>query len=235
MLRQAFFWSKLTADVRSFVSACIQCLSTTGGEKVPRPFGPVLHGTSPNDLLQIDCIELGPSSQGVRYVLMIRDYYSSYRWIFPFYSTSEENAAHAIIDWRAAIGTPRGLTSDGPTHFCNETLRLVARSIRTPQDITVPYCPWSNGSIERLGQELLHISRALLSELQMQPTSWPDLLPLFQNALNNSPSPASQNIAPITAFTGLKPSPPITTFMRTDTGKPMTVDAALCERLLLHG
>lgn len=51
VLRKSFFWSTLDDDVSSFVRGCIHCLSTTGGEKVPQPFSPAVHGTSPNDLL----------------------------------------------------------------------------------------------------------------------------------------------------------------------------------------
>lgn len=51
----------MQADVRAFVRACIHCLSTAGGEKVPRPFGPSVHRTKANDLLQFDYIYLGAS------------------------------------------------------------------------------------------------------------------------------------------------------------------------------
>jgi len=53
-IRKSFFWSTLREDVRDFVRACIHCVSTVGGDKVPRPFGPAFHGTSANDLLQFE-------------------------------------------------------------------------------------------------------------------------------------------------------------------------------------
>lgn len=58
-----YSWSTLHEDVSMFVKACIHCISTVGVEKVPRPFGPALYGTKPNDLLQFDYIEIVKSMQ----------------------------------------------------------------------------------------------------------------------------------------------------------------------------
>ena len=167
-LRKRFFWSTMTTDVRSFVRACIHCLSTVGGRKVPRPFVPAVHGTKPNDLLLFDYIDLGPSTVGDRYVLMLKDDHSGYCWFYPHGDTSPVNAADAITDWCAAFGVPNGLMSDGPAHFKNETVRLLSRGLKVPHHFTLPYTPWSNGSIERLGKELLRVFRSVISELQMQ-------------------------------------------------------------------
>lgn len=56
---------------------------------------------------------------------------------------------------------------DGPTHFKNETLRLVAKGLQVPHHFTLPYSPWSNGAVERLGKEMLRFFRSVVSELQM--------------------------------------------------------------------
>jgi transposase InsO family protein len=231
-LRSCFHWSTMTSDVQAFVRACIHCLSTVGGGKVPRPFGPAVHGTKPNDLLQFDYIELGPSQAGDKYVLMLRDDHSDYKWFFAFAGESAENAALAIIDWCAAFGVPNCLMSDGPTHFKNETVRLVSKGLKVPHHFTLPYTPWSNGAVERLGRELLRVFRAVASELQMRLEEWPDILPLVQSVLNNAPSPSRGNVAPLTAFTGQDPSPPISTFMRTETAKPVTMSQVQRERAL---
>eukprot|EP00171_Calliarthron_tuberculosum_P003723 IDg3723t1 len=145
-------------------------------------------------------IDLGMGRSGDKYVLIVRDDHSHYCWLFPFADTKAEIAAHALVDWCAAFGVPKGLMSDGPTHFKNETLRLVTKTLRTPHHFTLPYCPWSNGAVERLGRELLRVARALLSELQMRSDAWPDILPIIQSALNNTPSKHRANTSPITAF-----------------------------------
>lgn len=78
-----FHWDTVEKDTKLFVSSCIHCLSTTGGAKVPRPFGPAVFGTKPDDLLQFDYLKLGESTSGDKYVLMMRDDHSAYAWLYP--------------------------------------------------------------------------------------------------------------------------------------------------------
>ena len=208
-LADKFYWTTLSNDVQLFFKSCIHCLSPTGGTKIPRPFGPSFYGTFPNELLQFDYIDLGPSSTSDKYVFMLRDDLSGYCWFYPTPSTSAEQASHALIDWCAAFGAPKSFMSDSPTHFKNSTLNLLCKGLRTRHHFTLPYAPWSNGAIERLGKELLRSCRAILSELQLPLNTWPDILPIIQSALNHSPSPQRKDLSPIEIFTGLKPSPPI--------------------------
>lgn len=162
---------------------------------------------------------------------MLHGDHSDYKWFFATPGTSAENAALAIIDWCAAFNVPQGQMSDGPTHFRNETVRMVTKTLRVPHHFTLPYTPWSNGAVERLGKEVIRTFRALVSEFQMDFSEWPDLLPI-QSALNNAPSPQRGNTPPITAFLGLEPTPPIATFIRTAKTQPMTVKAALLEKFV---
>lgn len=64
LLSRTFKYSTLSPAITSFIRACIHFLSTIGGEKVPRPFGPSVHGTAASDLLQCDYVEIGPSGTG---------------------------------------------------------------------------------------------------------------------------------------------------------------------------
>ena len=164
-LSSAYHWSTIKADVKTFVQACIHCLSTVGGEKIPRPYGPAVHGTSPNDLLQFDYIEIAPGEEGDKYILMLRDDHSDYKWFFAFGDTSAENASRAIIDCCAAFGVPKGLMSDGPTHFKNETVHKVSKGLKVPHHFTLPYTPWSKWDIFRVAK------RAYMLRLRYAPSS----------------------------------------------------------------
>ena len=86
---------------------------------------------------------------------MLRDDLSNYKWIFALPDTAAENAATAIIDWCAAFSVPQELMSDGPTHFKNETLRIVAKGLKFPHNFTLPYTPQSSSAVERLGKKIL--------------------------------------------------------------------------------
>lgn len=102
-------------------------------------------------------------------------------------------------------------------------MRLVAKGFKTPHHFTLPYTPWSNGSVERLGKELIGVFWYTGSEFKIRLDEWYYVLLLVQSALNNALYPSRGNIAPLTAFTGMKHTPPISTFLLTETVKPVTV------------
>lgn len=131
VLTKFFFWFALFADVRSFVSACIHCLSTVEEERVPCPFGPAVYKAKPNGLLQFHYINQGPSTDRAKYVLMLRDDNSDYKWFFPAADTSAEHAAQV----------PRGLMSDGPTNLKTNTVWRITKRLKVLHDFTLPYYP----------------------------------------------------------------------------------------------
>lgn len=230
-IKSVFQWSTLVDDVQMFCKSCIHCVSTLGGSRVPRPFGPAVHGTEPNDLLQFDFLEIAPSKTGSKYLLLLRDDFSSYSWLIPFTAANSDNTADALIEWATTFTVPKMLMSDGGSHFKNATLRKLSRGLKTPHHFTLPYSPWSNGAVERLGREVLRLFRTIMSELQLPFNEWTDLVPVVQHALNNSPSSQRRGLCPITIFTGLDPAPPIATFKRTATGAIVMLKDAVEERL----
>lgn len=72
----------------------------------------------------------------------------------------------------------------------------------------------------------------MLSGLQLNHKKWPDLISIVQSALNNPLSRHRGYYGPLTAFTFLQPTPPIRTFIRPDTGKPVTVPDVISSRFL---
>lgn len=51
-LSRSYFWTTLKKNINLFVRVCLHFLSTTGGAKISPPFGPAVHETKPNYLLQ---------------------------------------------------------------------------------------------------------------------------------------------------------------------------------------
>lgn len=172
-------------------------------KRVPQPYGPAFDGTAAHDLLQFDLIAIAPSTTGQKYILMLRYDHSGCNWFYAFLNTSADNPARAMIDSAAAFGVLKGLISDGPMHFKNETVRLLSQGLTAPHHCTLPYRPWSIKGVERLGKWLLPAFRSVTSKLQIRSEKWPDLFLLVRSALSCSPSPHCENVSPATALTGL--------------------------------
>lgn len=96
---------------------------------------------------------------------MLRDHRFSYCWLFAFTVTIVTNAARAITEWCAALSVSKGLMSDGPMHFNNETVRLVTKGLRVPHRLSPSYTSCTNGAVERLGKEIFRVFRAVTTEL----------------------------------------------------------------------
>lgn len=204
-----FWWESLQADTESFVKSCIHCLSTATGEKVPRPLGHAVHGSRPNEVLHFDFCYIMHSESAMRYVLILKDDFSGYTWLVPTSETDAETAANALLQWFASFGIARIWVSDQGSHFKNELVTKLCESLQSQHHFTLPYCPWSNGTVEVVCRELLRAMRALLSELQMPQRCWPQILPLVQSVLNNSILSRLGNRSPTTVFTGQSPESPL--------------------------
>lgn len=117
-----------------------------------RPYEPALFRTKLIALVEFDYIELSRSFTGEKHVC---NDHSGYSWFYTASSTDSETAANALLDWGAAFGAPLGLMFDGQTHFKSETMRLLAKGLRSQHHFNLPYCLWSDGTVEPLGKKLL--------------------------------------------------------------------------------
>lgn len=156
---------------------------------------------------------------------MHRNDHSNNYWPFAFAYASTEIAAHAIIDWWAAFGAQNNLISDGPEHFKNETVCLVAKGLVVTYDFTLLYSPYRNGAVGRLGKVLFRILLAIRSEVRSNGSKWPVLLLLVQSAINNVPSRQRPDVKPIKTVTIINASPLTSTLSRLPLGKPAMIKA----------
>ncbi|EGZ27480.1 hypothetical protein PHYSODRAFT_293359 [Phytophthora sojae] len=117
-LSESFNWSSLRRDAQHFVRDRLHCL-IVGDRVVPRPYGPTLHATKPNEILHFDYLSLPESTTGEQYALVIKD------------------------DIRGADSW----ISDRGTHFKNHLIDLLRARYGTHHHFTTAYCPCGAGSL----------------------------------------------------------------------------------------
>ena len=213
-----FVWKGMREDTQSFVNSCLHCECSKTPSVVPRPLGTAIHAEKPNELLHFDYLYMTPSEGNFLYILILKDDHSGYIRLVPTQAANAENAARALVDWFTTFGVVTQLVSDRGSHFRNELVTMLQAKLRVSHHFTLAYCPWSNGTVEVVCREVLRACRALLSELQLPQKSWPDVVPMIQSALNNSILARLGNRCPLTVFTGLKQSSPISTIIRRQVG-----------------
>ncbi|KAG3107308.1 hypothetical protein PI124_g14176 [Phytophthora idaei] len=101
------------------------------------------------------------------------------------------------------------LISDTATHFKNQLLEELCHMIQMTQSFTLAYCPWINGSIERLNRDVLQVLRVMLLEYKVEQANWAVLIPLIQANLNHSPVASLANHAAAEAFLGATAAIPL--------------------------
>ena len=99
IIKEKFTWGSLSHDSKVFVRACIHCIGSRSGDRIPRPFLNTLHASKPNELTHFDYVYLGPTPAGLTYALVIKDDFSSYVWLVPTPSASAEHAATSLARW----------------------------------------------------------------------------------------------------------------------------------------
>lgn len=75
----------------------------------------------------------------------------------------------------------------------------------------------------RLGRDVIHAARSMLSDLQLSHKHCPDIIPVIQSALNNTRSRHHGNYSSLTSFTDIQSTTLIQNFPRSDTGKSVSV------------
>ena len=192
-------------DVAKWRKSCLQCVKNAKGDTVPRPLGTMLIPEFAGEVLMSDYIEIGPSDEGFVYVLMSVDKLSKLVEFVPTEAATAIPVSKAIIDWGSRYGLPEWLISDGGRHYVNHAIKLVEERMGVRQHITVAHCPWSNGSVEVVGFDLVYTLRCLLSEFEMLVTEWPKVLPLLQYTINHRPRKCLGDRCPIEVMTGRAP------------------------------
>ena len=216
ILCESFIWKDMKADIQAFIDGCIHCMVSRNGAKIPRPLGSALHATRPNEVLHFDFLFMGPGKDKYKYVLILKDDFSSYVWLFPTEVASAETAAESICSWVAAFGAPDWFVSDQGTHFKNQLVQKITEELRIEHHFTTAYTPWANGTVERVCREVLRTCRALCSEWQLAPQDWPAVIETIQSILNCSPLPrlgvsreSDVSRSATEVFTGMKPRRPL--------------------------
>ena len=226
IIKENFHWTTMQKDVKEFVRHCLHCIITRSGDVIPRPLAQALHGEKPNEVIHMDFLYMGPSTDQKRYLLLIRDDHSSFVWLWPTEACTSEEAGSALIHWVGSFGGIQWLVSDQGSHFKNRLILELSSELRIKHHFTTAYSPWPNGTIERICKEVLRSTTALCSEWRLAVKDWPAVTECVQSILNHSPlkrlglrdkSRSGVYRTPLEVFTGHRPLRPLMRAMPIET------------------
>jgi transposase InsO family protein len=206
LLQRYCYWQKQRSELHTFLETCLHCLHTKGGRLIPRPFGETMQANDRNQVLHFDFLEIGLSYNGLKYLLVLKDGLSQYVELVPCASACAAVVIQALLDWFKRFGIVSIWVSDQGSHFKNNVMTELQKRLRSRHHFTTAYCPWANGTVERVNRDILSVLRTLASEMGMPLDSWPLLIPLVQFVLNQTATTDLENLAPIQVFLGMEPT-----------------------------
>lgn len=106
----------------------------------------------------------GPVDEtSLKYILLMKDDLRSSTWLYPSEGANSDAAASATFKWITSFGFMELLVTDEGSHSVASLITSLTQEPRIKHHSTTPYCPWANGTIERLCGEVILVTRSLLS------------------------------------------------------------------------
>eukprot|EP00918_Siedleckia_nematoides_P015628 GHVU01033826.1.p1 GENE.GHVU01033826.1~~GHVU01033826.1.p1 ORF type:complete len:449 (+),score=23.67 GHVU01033826.1:196-1542(+) len=179
---------------------------------MPRPLGETLTAQLPNEVLHIDFLQMDTAVEGFKYLLVMKDDFTSFTRIKPAMAADATTAAKFLKDWCMDYNPPTWLVSDGGSHFRNSMIEKLTSVYHVRHHITTASCPWANGTVENMCGMVLRVFRTLRSTQARDSgnADWLGLLPLVVRRINDIP------------YRGL-PFSPRECFLNQHTGRRTTV------------
>ena len=209
VIKSKMIWTTVDEDVKTFVQGCLVCLLSESGIKVPRPLGQQMHASKVNELLHFDYLYVGESTDKKEYILILKDDFSGYVCLQACQNADAETTAEVLMKYFTTFVPVLTWFSDQGTHFKNEVMELLAKSLGAKHHFSTAYVPWSNGTVESVCKQVLRVIRALSAEFEVPEADWTTTVPAIQSIINNSPTRRLGNRAPITVHTGMEAGNPL--------------------------
>lgn len=186
-LAVGFAWMRMKASGQSFVTNCLRCLVGKLEHKLLHPISLTLHATRPDDILHFDYLHVGLAFTDLKYFFVLKDDLSSYLWLHPCRVANAEIASHFMSRWFTIFTAMHYEISDQGAHFKISTMEILASKNHVFHHFAVAYSPWVNVTVERCMRQIRKACISLLSEFQLEPQNWPNLLEIIMKALNTVP------------------------------------------------
>ena len=175
LLQDRLYWAGMAKDIRSFVSACIECNKFKPGK--PTNHGlliPVLT-TKPFEIVGVDIF--GPihmSDKRNRYVLVCIDLFTSWVEAVPLSSITSDSVIKGFFDCIVSRhGCPKKVLTDLGSQFTSKQFLELCQQFNIEKLESAAYHHQTNGKAERFNR-FLASSLALLSNPSQ--TDWDDMI-----------------------------------------------------------
>ena len=148
LLRDRFYWPGMHMDVASYINSRPRCIRRKSQPDV----APLLNteATKPLKLVHLDYLQIEPSKDNIKNVLIVTDHFTRYAQAYP--SKTQTALATSELLWNNFIvvhyGFPTKIISDQGCNFESELIANLCQVAGVQKLRTSPYHPQTNGQCE---------------------------------------------------------------------------------------
>ena len=177
-IKEYFWFPGISNAVAQYIKECAICQAANGKKIPPVPLRPLELASRPNQLIHIDLF--GPiksSTSGNAYLCCMTDSFSKYTVLVPIPSKDATTVATAILEhWIYKFSIMEMICSDKGKEFDCEILKDLCKLLQVDKITTSPYCPWSNGKIERFNKSIINYVTKMLDYANKHSLEWEPLI-----------------------------------------------------------
>jgi hypothetical protein len=201
----------MTEHVKHMISECFLCLKgAPGGNAVtPLGFGCAFSPDRPLQKMTFDFLKVTDSLQGFGKMLVIRDTFSGYCWIYPTKGETVAELVPIMLQWISQYEPPDMWVCDQAPNFTSTLMSALRRAYDIDVHFVTAHSPQGNGFVERQVRTILETLRPLLAETTLDAMDWHYLIPPLMRHLNTTPSAARGNLSPYEILFAVRPKSPL--------------------------
>ena len=190
---QFYFWPLMYRDISRFCQSCESCQCDRN--PVPRYRAPLkpISVSRPLQMVAADIVELGTTSSGNRYVLVVTDFFTKYANMYPLERQTAEAVAECLfVNYVRQHSIPECILSDQGVQFESEIVQSLCQRLGINKVRTSTGHPQCDGQTERMNRTIRaqlvrnSLSTALIRNLQATCTDWDQFIPQIEFAYNTT-------------------------------------------------
>lgn len=184
-VKSAYFWYKMSTDIKNYVVGCSSCNQNKTGNRKKRYPLTQYHAGVPMEKVHIDFMgPLPKTPRGNEHILVLVDQFTKWVEAIPLPSQDAETTAKAAVnEFFTRFGFPLQLISDQGRNFMSSLFKEVCKLLHIHQARTTAYRPSANGQAERANRTLISALRSFVNDKQ---NNWDEVLPLITSAIRSS-------------------------------------------------
>ena len=188
--------------------SCVGCLKGKA-HRQPYPSDGKQRKDNPGDLVHLDiCGAIKPQSlSGASYFLLLKDDCTGFMFFFAMKKKSDTFYwfKKFLVEWgNVSKNRVKRLRSDNGTEFLSNEFKQFLEENKIGHELTTPYCPSSNGYIERSNRTVNEAATAMIHDAGLPEYLWAEACNTAVHIFNRIPL-GETNKSPMELVTGRKP------------------------------